>query len=85
MLSESRDLIEVKAHSNIKMVNSQYQISATNLFYNVADAKLHFVDKVKMVSDQGVVEGDSLIYDLNSETAKLVSKEKVRTKLNNLE
>ena len=85
LLSESRNLIEVKADSNIKMVNSQYQITATNLLYNVADAQLHFVNKVKMVSDQGVVEGDALIYDLSSETAKLVSKEKVRTKLNNLE
>jgi lipopolysaccharide export system protein LptA len=85
LLSESRDLVEVKADSNIKMINSQYQITATNLLYNVADSQLHFVNKVKMVSDQGVVEGDALIYDLNSETAKLVSKEKVRTKLNNLE
>ena len=81
LLSDSRDLVEVKADSNIKMVNSQYQISATNLFYNVADAKLNFVNKVKMVSDQGIVEGDALIYDLSSETAKLVGKEKVKLNL----
>jgi len=85
VLSESRNLVEVKADSNIKMVNSQYQITATNLLYNVSDAKIHFVNKVKMVTDQGVVEGDALIYDINSNTAKLVSKDKVRTKLNNLE
>jgi LPS export ABC transporter protein LptC len=85
LISDINEIAEFQGSSNIKMINPNYQISSKKIYYNALDSKIYFKNNVEMKSSDGIIHGDALIYNLDSEIAEIVSKDKVKTKLNDLE
>ncbi|MBT4921995.1 MAG: hypothetical protein HON23_03170 [Rickettsiales bacterium] len=86
-LIDNKQIENINASGDIKMVNPKYKITSEKLFYDPKLATIKFMHDVILLTDGGEVRGEQLVYDMKADMARFVNDgdKRIKVKINKLQ